>query len=261
MDDSISMFFNKINETKSFLIKDLSSLPGIFTLENKEAKVNILNVILNHIQNIKKIILEKDMPDWVNALEEHILKYKQKMDRKNSHYPFIIQCERFNRHISHYSFKKDYENLEGLDIDYLFEKYKSQSKLNDLFNEVNDLLNKLICSGEINDGLMLSELKRTISTIEKNRNSSYSSIKFIWSLLKNLFFNLIYHSLRNISGLTVLVDAFADTMKKMEEELNNIEVEVKSDISKYYKSDIPFITYDKKGEIKEFIERNVDSKA
>jgi hypothetical protein len=254
MDKSLQVYFNKINETKTNLNTKIKLVLDILTGENLSDKKNAIKNIQKQAQDLSSFFTDNDLPDWLRELINITNKYiRTTVNNLKTHLPYIRDLEKISKIISQYSFNKAYEDTEGINFDFLFERYKKDQKLDELFIELIKILKKIISSEEIDNDNLLKELKKTISTIEKNKDGSYISIKFLWSFLINFIFNVLFQYLENIPAIKPIVKGLIETMQNIETGLANIESNVKSDLEKHYKDKSIYLTYTPDGTFSEKI--------
>lgn len=91
-----------------------------------------------------------------------------------------------NKALSHaWSFKND-STEANYSFDELYERFKKDSKLSDLFDSLVETLEKMIASGEIDSISALKSLEQLISVIKQNKSGSYFSVMGAGNLFQAL---------------------------------------------------------------------------
>ncbi|WP_219079151.1 hypothetical protein [Vibrio parahaemolyticus] len=128
--------------------------------QDKKAKAQLVNGATG---DLISALAQADQTSMVNGLNQQVNLYVQ--DRTNSYnvMKFIME----NRvQITTHTWEFD-EKSDAFDFDSVFERYRSESKLPELFDEIVKILEDIKDSGEVDSVTMMSSLSKVIATLKK----------------------------------------------------------------------------------------------
>lgn len=257
---SVQFHIRFVNEKHNELAASLDQFVNALVSENLEHKKKIAEATRSKASDLRASISQQDRPSWLDQLVSNLNlfiadKWKQ---------PDIINYL-INNVPSIKNHKWVFENPDkiGFDFDAIFEHYKSNSRLPELFDEIIKILEEIQNSEEVDSVAMMSALGKVISTLKKNRDGSYFSINGAWSFLISFLQNYMWAELAKIPVLGTAMESLEKTIKETNEEMfkvhseaqeemkNTVENEVKG-LKKKTKFD--FVEYNKSGAMLPYLE-------
>lgn len=242
-----------VNEKHKELINSLNDLVDHLVGEKLEVKKLKAEIALTKSNDLKASISNQDTPKWLPPLISGLQNFKSggwKLTHLINH--LISNQKIIKEHIWIF----DNPSEQAFDFDSIFQHYKSESRLSELFSEIIIILEKIQQSGEVDSVSMMSALSKVIATLKQNKDGSYFSINSAWSFLISFLKNYMWSELSKIPVLGTAMEALEKTLKETDEEMfrvhtsvqqkmqNIIELEVKGLGNK---SNFSFVGYNKTG--------------
>ncbi|MGI1669966.1 MAG: hypothetical protein K6L74_06515 [Neptuniibacter sp.] len=235
-----------INEFQALL----SDLVGT-SKDNSKKKVKELYLT---VKNFQGMMSEKDHPDWLGELHSALANNVGLVDPKFGE--LINELALISEQIINHEWILDHDSEDGFDFDAIYEKYRSESRLSELFREIIKILEKIKSSGQIKDLEMENALCALIATLNQNKDGSYLSINTTWEFVINLLRNYLWAELSRIPVLGPVLEALEKTIRETHAEItklhsdvqNRIEDEVYVGVKAFKeKPDFGLVSYDRKG--------------
>ena len=144
----------------------------------------------------------------------------------------------------------------AFDFDSIFEHYKSESRLPELFDDIIRILEEIQSSGEVDSLTMMTALGKVLATLKQNKDGSYFSINSAWEFLVSFLKNYMWGELSKIPVLGTAMAALEKTIKETNEEMFKVHSSVEAEMSNVVeaeikglknKSSFKFVSYDKSG--------------
>lgn len=251
-DDGAKFYLRFVTQKHSDLTKSITGLVNALVSENLEVKKEKTKLSLKKAQDLKSAIADEDLPDWLTPLIEVLTKFFNGSNTQQALIGFIIRYEAsIKSHV--WVIEKDSE--QAFNFDSIFEHYKSESRIPELFDEIIKILEDIEASGEIDSISMLSALTKVIATLKKNKDGSFFSMNSAWSFVTSFF---KYYFLAEISKVPVLGSALLalqkvvdETNQEMSDIKSNVELKIKETVEQEIKplrqrTELPFLAYDGK---------------
>lgn len=260
MEESLRLYINKLNAIKAELVDCLARVPVVLTSDNHDKKISTVEAVKEPLGQLIGLFSESDLPIWVTELNKLTESALKDFATKQNYISLLHQTEQILQVVRAHSFDRDFRGAEGLDFDFLFETYRRENKLDELFKELLSLLSKISKSEDVDQEEILAELERAISTIEKNRRGSYFSLKFIWRFFAVFFKNTLAEYLAAIPAIGPLLKSLVDTIKQIDESFVEVDVKAHTEITKRYPQQGKHLSYNEDGLVISAIENKVDLK-
>lgn len=232
---SADFFIRFVNEKHNDWKLSLKNLVNSLVRENKGSKkTNVANT-LSKATLLQESMSKADVPSWLTQLVYHLERAGGNQDSNfQNMMTFLLKSS--NSIEEH---KWSFENSESsFDFDSIYEKYRSQSKLDELFMEVVKILEKIRDSDEIDSVKMLSALEKVINTLKSNSNSSFFSVRSAWEFFKIFFKNYLFIQLGEISSLGGLFEALNETIKETDKEMHDLSENVHTEMKSLVESEV-----------------------
>jgi len=221
--------------------------------ENYDEKVVRVNTLLNRIKELKDVLAQNDIPDWLSPLQSE-LQYFISGSRKTP--TLMNHLIRHSAQIRSHQWSFEESSSNAFDFDSIFDHYKSKSRLPELFDEIVKILEDIKNSGEVDSVSMMNALSKVIATLKQSKTGSFFSMNSTWSFLISFLKNYMWGELSKVPVLGTALDALEKTLKETNEEMSKIhsdvgaalEADVGSQIKELSgKGSFGFVTYDKTG--------------
>lgn len=153
-------------------------------------------------------------------------------------------------------FEEDDET--AFDFDAIYERFKKESRLPELFDQVVRTLEEIHASGEVDSVTMLRALGKVISTIKKCKDGSYFSLNGAWEFLLSFLKNYLWGELSNLPVFGTAMTALRKTIEELNDEMFSLHSKIQSEMAKTVeteiknlegKSEFRSIAYDKTGRL------------
>jgi len=242
-----------VTEKHQELIASLDDLVTNLVGEKLESKKEKANFSLQKANDLKAAISQQDCPPWLPPLIQGLTYFfngQWKQSNLITHLIKNIEIIRGNKWVF------DNPSESAFDFDSIFEHYKSQSRLPELFEEIIMILEEIQSSGEVDSVAMMTSLGKVISTLKKNKNGSYFSINSAWSFLISFLKNYMWAELAKVPVLGTAMGALEKTINETNEEMFKVHSEVQSEMRRVVetevkalqkKTDFKFAGYDRHG--------------
>lgn len=254
-ESSTEVFVRLIKSKHESLIKSLTRLQRALVGEDIEKKVVYARKALEEATALSSLLTDPDKPNWLQPLYQRLQTYSNNpsVEAYNFLQAVIPLIEPI---LNHDWFGSTHKT--ALDFDAIFEKYKKESRLDELFQEIIRILESILESGEIDSNSMLRALERMISTLRSCKKGSYFHINSSWEFLVNFIQNYLWEELSKIPGLGSAATALRKTLEETNEEMFKVHKSVKKELEKSVENEVKslkgkanfnFPTYNKLGVI------------
>ena len=242
-----------VTEKHKDVILCLDQLIQALVGENALNKVAKAEEALKKSKDLQSAISKRDSPVWLAGLIQGLHSYVSK--NWNQTHLINLLIENIATVKQH---KWAFENAEekAFDFDSIYEHYKSESRIPELFDEIIKILEEIQLSGEIDSRTMTTALGKVLVTLKQNRNSSYFSLNSAWEFLISFLKNYMWIELSKMPMLGSAMEALEKTIKKTNEEMFKMHSAIEQEMSNVVESEIkglrgksafPFISYDRSG--------------
>lgn len=242
-----------VTEKHQELIKTLDELVVALVGEKIEGKKNKGSEALTKANDLKASISKQDSPPWLPSLIQG-LQYFQGNSWKQTH--LIDHLIKNLDQIKNHRWVFENPTDTAFNFDSIFEHYKAESRLPELFNDIIKILEEIQASGELDSLVMIKGLGKVIATLKKNKDGSYFSLNSAWEFLVTFLQNYMWGELAKIPVLGSVMVALEKTIKETNEEMfkvhSNVQTEMKSVVESEIKglknkASFQFLAYDKTG--------------
>ncbi|TBU73323.1 hypothetical protein [Phytopseudomonas daroniae] len=252
-ESSTEAFVRLIKSKHDSLIKSLIRLQKALVGEDIQKKVDYAKKALEEAAALSSLLTAPDKPNWLQPLCQRLQIYNNNpsVEAYNFLQAIIPLIEPIHNHDWFGSTHKN-----ALDFDAIFEKYKKESRLNELFQEIIRILESILESGEIDSNSMQRALERMISTLRSCKKGSYFHINSSWEFLINFIQNYLWEELGKIPALGSAVTALRKTLEETNEEMFKVHNSVKKELENSVEDEVKslkgkatfnFPTYNKLG--------------
>lgn len=242
-----------VTEKHHELISSLDQLVKELVGENLDAKKKRASFSSQKAGDLKASISQQDCPSWLIQLAKALEYFNQGHWKQADLIAYLIKNIEIVRE---YKWAFDIPAESAFDFDSIFEHYKSQSRLPELFEEIIRILEEIQGSGEVDSVAMMAALGKVIATLKKSKNGSYFSINSAWSFLISFLKNYMWGELAKVPVLGTALEALEKTIREANEEMFKLHSEVQAEMQRVVESDVKalkakadfkFANYDRHG--------------
>ena len=128
--------------------------------------------------------------------------------------------------------------MKAFEFDEIFERYRSQSKLPELFDAIIEVLKKIRDSDAVDSKSMLDALNKIIATLRINIKGSYFSTHSAWKLLLAFCKNYAVIELKKLPAIGSMVEALEKTVQECDQEFVKLQEDIKEEIKNVVEHDL-----------------------
>lgn len=246
--ESVKFFLRLVQEKHEATKLRINELFQALASDTHDDKVRANQALLTACEDLSKILAESDRPHWLAQLIGDTTVYSQKHNTTGHNFRLLnnLVAQRPNALSHSWSFEKS--NIEvDYNFDALYQRFKSESKLSALFENMISTLQKMVESGEIDSLTAIKSLEQLILVIKQNREGSYFSVMASWEFITSFTKNLVWGELSSLPGIKQLKAAFEKTVEETDIELGKLQAEIAAEMKKKYQTTINSLTYKARG--------------
>ena len=250
---SVEFHMRFVTQKHNELKGSLKQLVNILVSENLEEKKTQAKKSLDMSNDLRAAISDQDCPSWLNSLIDAL---KQFIGGRSNQNGLITHLITNLSQINNHKWAFDAQAEKSFDFDSIFEHYKAQSRIPELFDKIIEILEEIQSSGEVDSVSMMTALGKVIATLKKNKDGSYFSLNSAWAFLISFLKNYMWGELSKIPVLGTAMEALEKTIKETNEEMFKVHSSVQSEMKKTVESEVKglkqktnfdFVGYDKSG--------------
>jgi len=244
-----------IHERHSALIKASKDLLMILAGEDLAQKKAVAQQTLQLATDLKVVLSNADIPAWLSNLLSWLPPFIAGNWKTSD---LMINYVQLPAEIQGHTWTFEQGSEPAFDFDEIFNHFKKESRLPDLFDEIVRLLHEIESCGDVDSITMLNALGKVISTIKRCKNGSYFSLNAAWDFLLSFLNNYMWGELSKLPVLGTALDALKKTLIETEEEMSKVHKQIQDEMMRRVgsqvkalanKSTFPFMTYDRSGHL------------
>ncbi|HCG5590304.1 TPA: hypothetical protein NJ104_004515 [Vibrio parahaemolyticus] len=249
--ESLNFFMRFVHEKYKSVVATTDDLVKSLAGEDAKDKKVKAQFVDSATGDLISALAKADQPIWLRGLNQQVNLYVQNRTNSYNVMKFIME----NRvQITTHTWEFD-EKSDAFDFDSVFERYRSESKLPELFDEIVKILEDIKDSGEVDSVTMMTSLSKVIATLKKSKDGSYFSVNSAWSFLVSFLQNYMWAELTKLPVLGTAMEALKETIEQTNEEMFKVHTEVQNEMQRSVeeqvkglkRSNFNFIGYDKTG--------------
>jgi hypothetical protein len=251
IDKAFIMFQRKLKQYQSEIIQICSDLEVIITGDNTNEKNTKIGTLIAACTKLIELG-DSDTPQWVNQINEKsqdLIKDFGNLNKRRKLIDIIHQLRtEMTLHdwkIGGYDSKTNFESI--------YQKYKEESKLPDLFDELILLIEKMLSDSSFDLGKAENKFKFLLTVIRTNINKSFYSDQSVVNYLLYFIKEFLLNLSSRIPGVKEFLDAMIATAKKIKEEMDETKTKTEDEVVKMLSTN-GLIRYDGSGIINEIEE-------
>lgn len=251
--ESLNFFLRLVREKHVAMKQQAEILFKEMARDNLDGKKVQASGTKDRATDLRGLLSSKDVPGW---LDHSITTLAQFSSGTLPPEDFLTNMVTWKPELDRHAWVFDTTTDTAIDFDAIYERYRSESRLPKLFDEVVCILGEIEASGEVDSVTMINALNKVIATIKKCKDGSYFSINSAWDFLWTFVKNYLWNELAAIPGLGTATAALKTAMESINDEMFSLHTKmhgainstVGAEIQKLEgKSSTPFLTYNKSG--------------
>lgn len=253
--DSLQFFLRLVKQKHDALISASGDLLRTLPTDDPSKKKTVATNMLQAANDLRAILSNSDVPDW---LANTILYLDHFVAGRYSNFDLLNGFISVKTSIETHRWVFEEGTETAFDFDSIFEHFKKESRLPELFNQIVQILEEIEVSGEVDSVTMLRALGKVIATIKRSKDGSYFSLNSAWEFLLSFLKNYMWGELSKIPVLGAALDALEKTIKETNEEMFKLHQQVQEEMNQTVeakikvlknKSEFQFIAYDRSGHL------------
>lgn len=262
---TLELITRMIREKHGALIKASIQMLRAITGENEAEKKAKAQQMLENANSLRAVISTDDVPNW---LAQAIGNLSQYIDNRRDSYNFLNHHIQVKSQMEAHTWVFEEQSQAAFDFDSIYEHFKKESRLPELFDQIVNILEEIESSGQIDSVTMLKSLGKVIATIKRGKDGSYFSINSAWEFLLSFLKNYMFGELSKIPVLGTMLEALEKTIKETNEEMSALHKNIQEEMSTVVESEIKalknksefnFITYTPTGSLSSSLNKSMHS--
>lgn len=246
-DKTYEAFLRSLEERFVRFKKDIEALLLALVGLDAVKKAVTCATALHSAQELKGSVSSSDVPPWLNAVIGALDQHGKKLQIEGN-------CYHLNKALAiQYLLIRDHKwsfadaSEKGFSFDKLFEQYRGESRIPELFDELIAQLNKIASMPDIDSKLIDSALKKLIETLKLNRNGTYFATIATWDFVNDLFKNYLWVELCKIPVLGGMLTALRQTLGETDKEIFDLHNNMQASVKNQIKTEVELLTYNRRG--------------
>lgn len=226
----------KTKEARGALEKCLRQYISLGRNERQAA----LQATIKAVDVVFQLLLPSDRPEWLSALHNNLqLVEKQPNSHEGTNAMLRVMSELYPQLRNHqWRFSSSVPEL-GIDFDKIFEKYRAESQLPELFDELVRILEEVIATGEIDSVKELAELRRAIAMLRTAKTGSHMATFAARDFFQAWLQNSGWEILGKTPILGGVIEGFRKTLEDFDLSLGDINKKMRAEFSEAITRDFP----------------------
>lgn len=242
-----------VREKHDVLLRVARSLLEVIAGENMESKKQAAFETNRRASDLNAVLPSTDVPKWLVDLQSVLAGFEGNRITAPSLLGSLIPI---TAALETQRWVFDKRSEAAFDFDAIFNHYKKESRLPELFDEIIRILEEMHAGGEIDSNAMLSALSKVISTLKTCKDGSYFSLNGAWQFLINFLNNYMWGALAALPALGPALAALDKTIRETETEMSKVHSQVRDELKKSVEGEVKalagktafeFISYDRTG--------------
>ncbi|MFJ3448073.1 hypothetical protein ACIPM0_07565 [Pseudomonas sichuanensis] len=226
--DTINHLSKVLNDQQAEVSTEANELLEILAEENLGTKRQKAKQTAKAIDELTRLLPEKDIPESLNNLRISLLNYHNgSIDGKALINILITALPQ----LKNQRWLGDDSMVQGFDFEDIFAQCRNDSKIPELFDSIIDLLGEIRDSGELDSRSMIDALSKLISTLHIGKSTTCFSLDGAWQFLCNFLENYFWAEAKKIPALGGLVEALETTLKETNIEIMKLHTKVHSEMT------------------------------
>ncbi len=185
-----------------------------------------------------------DCPAWLNDMKRDLTYATTNHNDENGTIAVRrITAELYPQMTNHDWSVSSASEKSGLDFDSIFEKYRSECRIPELFDQLIHQLQEIVLSGLIDSVRAVSELQEVISTLRRSKNGSYFATRGAWFFAATWLKNSGWELLSSIPVAGPVIRGLQKTFEETDTQMNKMHDSIQGHVENKIASNFPRLEY------------------
>lgn len=182
--------------------------------------------------NLRDILAKEDRPKWLQPLIQGLQSYAVNKGSATAAEKLMLAIGNYYHAMDNHEwvFQSDPEQLP--DFDAVFDEYLRAGKIPELFDELVELLQKILACDEFVNRHVEKVLWQLIAALRKNRNGSYFAVLWTWNGVRSYLNFLLWRGVLKTPGLQVFAEAWQDMQEAIDARVVKLTTDFQQDLAK-----------------------------
>jgi hypothetical protein len=251
---TVDLFMKVLKERHASLKASVKVLLEALVTENADQKNKTARTVVELTTKLQDLLPGSEVPRWLETLSYSVANYAG--GQKSAAALLLELVDAYREMIAHKWVLDDTAD-SALDFDSIFELYRNESRLPELFDNIIEILEGIKDSGQVDSVSMIDALTKVILAIKKGKSGSCLAFNGAWSLLISFLNNYMWAELANIPVLGTAIEALKKTIEDAAKEMDHLHdsmqeeivCRMKAEIKLVDKPDMLFLGYSSRGKV------------
>lgn len=195
------------------------------------------------VRSLHDLLPDKHRPTWLLQLHNHLNTVRQS-PFGSSALPAAtaIATQLFPQMLNH-DWRFADTDQSGFDFDQIFEAFREQNRIPELFDEIIGWLQQIVDSGEIDSIRAINELNNMIATLMAARQGSYFATRGTWFFFTQWMQNTGWELFGDIPVLGAAVRGLKQTLDDANTAMEKMHTEINTELATKIATDFPRLEY------------------
>lgn len=232
--------FNAFKQAIDKLLKALAGSDG-------PQKVAASSKALEAATDLRRTLSANDQPPWLGPFIEALTNHGAGLPHDGHSYQLMrtvaIQFLPIQSHT--WSFAET--DSTAFDFDRLYEQFREQSRVPELFDELIAVLQQILSCPDIDSVKVVKALEKLIETLKRNRKGSYFSVVATWDFAVGLFRNWLWEELCRLPAVGGFLKALRKSLDDTNKEMEKLHAEMQQEVRNQITTEVTLLTYNHRG--------------
>lgn len=244
--DSESAFKRTLEQKTIEARKAVDTCLKVYLGPSDRNRQTATNAAFDAVDRVFQILHENDRPDWLTSLRQD-LKFSQQHFKDADGVAAVqrVASEHYPRLLAHeWKFVASSDDT-GFDFDAVFEKYRVECRISELFDELIRYMKEIVNSEAIDNISVgaLRELHTIIATLHSARKGSYFATRGAWYFVATWFKNTGWELLGSIPIAGSVVKGLQKTLEETDGEMLQLHDKIQTELEHKIATDFPRLEY------------------
>lgn len=242
--NSESFFYNALEIKTEHARQAVQLCVSTFLSQSPNNRKTAAQSALSIVGGIIEMLHPEDRPQWLNRLHHALSIIMNDPNNKEGLKNIQLIANELQKNLNEHKWRLADKNVgAGFDFDSLYNKYKAENRIPDLFDEIISALSKILSSGAIDSLRVLNELENIIATLSNAKDGSYFATRNAWSFVVSWLGNTGWEIIGDIPGLGAVTRGLKKTLDDMNLGMMNLHDQIYTDLNNQLFDNFPRIDY------------------
>lgn len=224
---NVQLYLDFLNSKHQELLNVINRMILLFIESDINQKENIYRIFEKIVKELLSAIPADSRPSWLLSLINIVNNYSGIFKQSEVRYKIIDKLIIVLEEIKEHTWDLEVENHFRFNFDNIYKECKQETKLEELFDQIIELLQKIIDSGEVDSIKTLTTLEKLLASIKNHKTASYLAQKGMEGLLFRFIKNYAVIQLSELPIVGSLIKSLEKTIKESKVEMDQIDISMK----------------------------------